>query len=383
MGPIEALYVHIPFCHSICPFCAFAVHGDKPRLHDPYLAALTREAELYAEESGVRGAPLRSVYVGVGTPSALAAEEAGELLARLRELHPFADGAEVAWEVNPEDATPDYLAALSAAGVNRISVGLQSLDDPTLSALGRNHDAAQGRAAVAALAEAGMENFNLDLLFGAPGIGPEAFRRDVEAVLKCAPPHLSLYALDIEERTLFGRKRAVVDWAAAHREDQAAAYLWAAEALRAAGYRHYEVSNFCRPGREGLQNRLVWDGAGYLGLGAGAHSYVGGVRRHNERHIRPYQRALAEGRLPVAQRETLTTAQRANEALMLALRRDSGLDLAAWSARFGAPWDQRRAAIAERLASEGRATMRGGRLTLTPRGFAVADEITAALMLDR
>jgi putative oxygen-independent coproporphyrinogen III oxidase len=379
---IEAVYCHVPFCRTICPFCAFAVHGNRPRLHAPYLAALRVELEQVARAHSAALAPLRALYIGGGTPSTLPLEEVAALLGALREAMPWAQDVELAFELNPEHATPHYLAGLCALGVNRTSLGLQSLDDATLRALGRANDAAQGRHALEALHRAGPANWNADLMFGAPGIAPAAFRADVEALAALRPPHLSLYGLDVEAGTPFGRSASVRDWADVHRDEQAASYVWAAEYLAAQGYRHYEVSNFCLPGREGRQNLLVWDGADYLGLGPGAHSHVQGRRWHNERHLRAWQRRLEAGQAPIAQAETLTSAQRANEALMLALRRDSGLDPAAWARAFGVAWDERRERVTWRLVAEGRARREGARIVLTPAGLLLADEITAALAVD-
>ncbi len=385
---IEALYCHVPFCGHICPFCAFAVHGDVARLHGPYLAALEREAALAgAELAGAAPAaaapPLQAVYIGGGTPSTLPLAEVEGLLATLSRHFPFAAEAEVAFELNPEHTTQDYVAGLTALGINRLSLGLQSLDDATLAALGRRHSAREGRAALDAIAAHGPGNWNADLLFGAPERPAAAFAADVAALLAWAPPHVSLYGLDIEPGTRFARTPRIVAWAETHVDAQARQYLEGAARLAAAGYRHYEVSNFCRPGREGRQNLLVWDGAGYLGLGPGAHSHLGPdagpERRHNARHLRAWLRELEAGRLPVVHRERLTPAQRADEALMLALRRDTGLHIADWQARHGGAWGPRRQALAERLVEQGQARVADGRLVLTVQGFLLADEITAAL----
>jgi len=381
MTTVAALYCHIPFCHGICPFCAFAVHKDRRRLHRPYLDALRREIALVGAAHG-GGPPLGSLYVGGGTPSTLAPGEVVELLEWMRRHLPLAPDAEVAFEVNPEDARPDYLAALKQAGVTRVSLGVQSLEDRTLQALGRGHSAAQAQAGLLALRLAGLVNHNADLMFGAPGVGGEDFQHDVQRIAALKPPHLSLYGLDVEERTLFGRSPAVRAWEADHREDQCEQFLWAAHHLTTAGYRHYEVSNFCLPGYEGRQNLIVWRGDNYLGLGLGAHSYGDGERWHNERHLTAYLRALEQNRLPIAGRERLSPAQQANEHLMLALRQDTGLEVAEWEARWGFPWDARRQELARRLEDEGKAFYAGSRLRLTPRGFVIADGITEGLMVE-
>ncbi|MBI3993331.1 MAG: radical SAM family heme chaperone HemW [Candidatus Lambdaproteobacteria bacterium] len=379
---IPALYLHIPFCHTICPFCAFAVHGEHAALHADYLSALEAELALRAEVYAGSAGPAASVYIGGGTPSTLTLGEVQRLLKVLRRLFPLDDTAEVAFELNPEDAGVDYLAGLRALGVNRVSLGVQSVDDATLRALGRGHGAAQSRLALAAARQAGLENVNVDLLLGMPGVGAAAFRADVAWMLRERPAHVSVYALDIEPGTLFARRPALAASVEQGRDDQAARMLWAAESLTRAGYRHYEVSNYCLPGREGRQNLLVWDGANYLGFGVGAHSYVDGHRWWNVRHIRAYQRALFRGQAPVARDERPNAAQRANEELMLCLRRDSGLHPLDWARQHGQPWSAGRRRLVERLVAEGKARWNAdGRLCLTEPGLLLADAITAELMV--
>lgn len=383
---IEALYIHVPFCHTICPFCAFAVHGDKARLHRPYLEALEGEAALRAGEFSGRMAPLQSVYIGGGTPSALSLLEAELLLGIVRKQFTLAPSAEISFELNPEDVNTDYLQGLVSLGVTRFSLGLQSLDDATLRALGRNNGAQTGREAWEALRTHGENssgkfsgNFNVDLMFGAPGIDPAPFRKDVEWVAERDPPHISLYGLEVEPGTRFARDPSVRDWAETKRDAQAEAYLWAVETLTARGYHHYEVSNFAHSGKEGRQNLIVWDGGAYLGLGPGAFSTVAGRRWRNARHLRAWMRSLQNGEDPSDFEETPTPEQQADETLMLSLRRDSGLDIGAWEEIHGLEWGRAREKLTGRLVTEGKAMLRDRRLTLTPTGLVLADEITAAL----
>lgn len=391
---MRALYLHIPFCRSICPFCAFAVHGDKAGLHGVYLAAMEKEIALSAAafqskdnhdslspvENGVE-----SIYFGGGTPSTLSLPEVSRLLNTVRNAFSVRDGVEIAFEINPEDATRDYMAGLASLGVNRFSLGLQSFQDGALRSLGRNHTGDQcAKAMEAVLAVQAIQgsvppNYNIDLLYGAPGVEIASFRWDVEKASSFSPPHISLYGLDIEPGTLFARTPATVSWSRDRQEQQAEAYLWASAHLREKGYRHYEVSNFCLPGRSGRQNEIVWDGGEYLGFGPGAHSFRAGERWHNQRHLRAYLRQLEEGSLPVAYRERPTLDQRANEELMLSLRRDTGLEISRWEKKYGHPWGNQRAAVVRRLQEEGKAAGGSDILALTPAGFLVADEITALL----
>jgi len=381
MATIPALYCHIPFCHTICPFCAFAVHGNRAGLQRSYLDALKEEIARGAGEFQAASQAVTSLYIGGGTPSTLSLAAVDELLHWIGSRFHFAADIEIAFEVNPEDASAEYLEGLCRAGVTRVSIGLQSLDAATLTALKRNHDARRGEDALAAVRAAGPANYNADIMFGVPAAPPGAFRRDLERVAALRPPHISLYGLDVEPGTLFARDSAVRAWMAGHEEAQAAQYLMASEYLVSQGYRHYEVSNFCLPGHEGRQNLLVWNGGNYLGFGTGAHSHVDGTRWQNHRHLRAYLRDIAAGAPPTASRETLSGTQQANEAMMLALRREEGLDVRAWERRFSRPWGAAREGIARRLQCEGKALWDGATLALTPRGFLLADAVTAQLML--
>jgi len=381
---VEGLYLHVPFCHSICPFCAFAVHGDRPGLHGPYLTALEVEARRRAGDTTAPPGGVSSVYVGGGTPSSLSLAEIRRLLRGVRSCFPFAPDAEVALELNPEDAVPETLQGLAELGINRVSVGVQSLDGGALAALGRRHRPRHGMSALEALAglsgKGGRpDNFNVDLMFGAPFTAPGVFFSDVETVLTFRPSHISLYGLDLEPGTLLARNPGVRDWAAAHQGMMADQYLWAAERLTAQGYLHYEVSNFCLPGREGRQNLLVWGGGTYLGLGPGSHSFGGKARWHNPRHLKSWLKGVHGGGDPADFWEAPTPAQRANEALMLALRQKAGLNIPVWEADHGFAWGEERDLLAHALADRGQAGYSGGRLALTPQGFLLADEITVRL----
>jgi oxygen-independent coproporphyrinogen-3 oxidase len=381
MADLASLYCHIPFCHTICPFCAFAVHGNREALHGPYIAALQREIRSLSTEFRDSSRPVVSLYFGGGTPSTMPLETVGELVEWIARHFELSPDVEVAFELNPEDATPEYLSGLREAGINRASLGIQSLHGVTLSTLRRNHGPQEAWRAIEAVRKAGPANHNLDLMYGTPGIAAEPFREDVARLAATRPPHISLYGLDLEPHTLFGRDPEARDWVENGSALFAGQYLWASRFLTAQGYRHYEVSNFCLPGREGRQNLVVWDGREYLGFGLGAHSHVAGTRRHNERHLRAYLRRIERGEPPIAFRESLTREKRANEALMLSLRRDTGLAIEEWEQTYGFPWEPRRRRVAERLAQEGRARWDERTLALTAEGLLVADAVTAELMV--
>jgi oxygen-independent coproporphyrinogen-3 oxidase len=200
---IQAIYIHIPFCHTICPFCAFAVHGSRPALHEPFLENLLGDIRLAQPMS--RPGEVQSIYVGGGTPSTLQPQLVGRLFDALRGHFHFSPESEIAFEINPEDSSVVYFEALRARGVTRLSLAVQRLDDASLKKLGRNHTACQAADAFETANAAGFDNINIDLMFGVPDIQPGRFLDDVTKVAAWRPAHVSLYGLDIEDRTLFGR----------------------------------------------------------------------------------------------------------------------------------------------------------------------------------
>ena len=229
-GGVSALYLHVPFCRSICPFCAFAVHGNRQGLHAGFLEAIT--AEMAAAGRAHAAGEIHTCYVGGGTPSTLAPAEAARLLEAAGRAFRLAGGVEITWELNPEDVTAEYLKALSGLGVTRISIGLQSLDAGVLRGLGRGHDARQSRQALeCAAAHWPGGNYNVDLMFGAPGQTLADFAADVHALLALRPAHVSLYALDIEPGTRMARLPALRRGAEEAGAIQPEAFLWAAGAL--------------------------------------------------------------------------------------------------------------------------------------------------------
>ena len=273
------IYVHVPFCLTRCHYCDFVTYTGMEGLRRPYAAALGEEAAMAAAALGPEPPVVTSVFVGGGTPTLLPAEDLGRLLARLRELLPFADGAEVTVEANPETVDAAMAEGLAGAGVTRVSMGAQSFDDRVLAGLGRVHDAARVAAAVTTLRAAGLAALNLDLIYGGPGEDAGSWSATLEAAIALGPEHLSAYALTIEPATKFGRLVASGRMAEPGEDDLADRYEMACSALAAAGYHHYEVSNWARDSIDHLQasrhNLTYWRRGRYLGLGAGAHEFDG------------------------------------------------------------------------------------------------------------
>lgn len=367
------LYVHVPFCARRCPYCSFDVVVGRQALHASYGAALIRELRRARPEFA---APAASVFVGGGTPSLFPLEHLAALTEEIRRWAAPAADAEWSIEANPESALPAWLDGARRLGFARLSLGVQSFSAPLLAALGRQHDAAAARRAVAAARRAGFDNLNLDLMYGCPGQTPRAWREDLEAALALEPEHLSLYALSLEERSRLanqaGRGKVVVPG------DDAVAdmYEHACERLRAAGWEHYEISNWARAGRRCRHNLLYWRRGEYVGIGLGAHSHVGGARFASPRRLRRYLEVYATDQGPRAREELeqLSASQRLGEELFLGLRLAEGIDAAALRARYGSATTPALQLLAQ-LVEHGLAVRNGDRYALTDRGRLVSDDI--------
>lgn len=309
------VYVHVPFCARRCDYCAFATWTDRSHLQRAYLDACRADLDRLVEQ-GMPAAT--SVFVGGGTPSLLP----GSALVELLDAIPRAPDCEVTVEANPDTVTPELVSSYATGGVNRISLGVQSMAPHVLAALGRTHDPANVRRAVELVAgHGGFRSFNLDLIYGGVGESLDDWRRTLDAALELAPPHVSAYALTVEPGT------PLADDPARHPDDddQADKYLVANEVLESAGLEWYEISNWARPGHECRHNQLYWSMGEYQAVGCAGHSHRGGRRFWNVRTPERYIEAIAGGRSPVAAGEQLDEEQRRLEELQLALRTRSGV----------------------------------------------------------
>lgn len=389
----EGVYVHVPFCGTKCPYCGFfsvAQRGSSAA----YFDALEREAERRAGGSGggdpspgegrpadggsqsagsSRGAA--TLYVGGGTPSLDRLDRVAGLPGLARRLFGLRDGAEVSIEVNPDDVTRAKLEALRGAGFNRVSIGVQSLDDAELRFLGRRHDAGTAVRAVSAARDAGFGSVGIDLIFGLAGQTADRWRRTLRAAVSLSPDHISCYQLTVERGTPFAAREAAGDPPAADEEAQRALFLEADRILTGEGFEHYEVSNYAR-GRahRSRHNGIYWRHAPYLGLGPSAHSFDGRRRWWNDPSVGEYIAALDAGVDPPGGMEILTDGQLLLERLMLGLRTSDGvpLDLVDGFSRGREVLDE--------LAGAGLMTIAGGRAAPTAEGFLVADRLPLLLI---
>ena len=327
-GVVRSVYVHAPFCARRCGYCDFAVQVRRTGDASAWVAALRGELGSLTREGAFPLAPrLATLYVGGGTPSLLG-PRAMELLAdAVGRERVTADDLEWTAEANPESFTDDVARAWRLAGVNRLSLGVQSFEDEVLRWMGRLHGASGAVAAVERARRAGIANVSVDLIFSLPEGLRRSWREDLERALALEVPHVSLYGLTVEAETPLGRRVREGRERPADEGRYRDEYLLAAEVLAAAGYVHYEVSNFALPGRESRHNDVYWSGRPYLGLGNSAHSYLHPVRRWNLRDWNAYEEAARAGRLPVQDQEVLDAPQSRLERVWLGLRTRRGFPM--------------------------------------------------------
>ena len=369
---IAHVYVHAPFCARRCLYCDFAVEVDRSPPTARWLAAVGRELDAIRASGRPPLSPfLDTVYVGGGTPSLLRPEAMRGLGGAIGAGRMRGAGLEWTVEANPESFRAATAAEWAEAGVNRVSLGVQSFEPDALAWMGRLHSPGDARAAVGRARAAGISNLSVDLIFGLPDGVRRSWSDEVARALELDTPHLSLYGLTAEAGTSLWRSvregRAAMPAGSRYRDE----YLLAAEALTEAGYDHYEVSNFARPGFESRHSRACWRGAPYIGLGNGAHSHYGGRRWWNASDWAAYATQVEDSGRAIAGEETLTGGQRRLESLWLGLRTAEGLE----TAGLGAAAE----AAIERWETSGWARRAANRVRLTARGWLILDELVLAL----
>ncbi len=359
------IYIHIPFCRRKCLYCDFCSFEDStPEVRRAYVDALCREMQAYAPR--LTDYVADTVYIGGGTPSCLAAEETERILRTLSSCVRLAEGAEVTSEVNPATADREMLRAWRAAGINRISVGVQSFSDEELAALGRLHTAKEAEAFISTARESGFENISLDLMYGIPKQTPESFRESLARAVRLAPMHISAYSLKVEEGTPFAGMRSML--ALPNEDSEVALYEMCVSELADAGYRHYEISNYARAGYESRHNLRYWQMEEYLGLGLAAYSYFGGVRFGRDRNLKAYLTRDFETCMGVKEEPTEPEL----ETIMLGLRLADGIDEESFRARFGYGFREKYGTRLEPLAEHGLVVFDADRTRLTDSGMYVS-----------
>jgi oxygen-independent coproporphyrinogen III oxidase len=365
------LYVHVPFCVRRCSYCDFAVSVQAKPSADTWLAAVATELAMHRNAAGWPRLQWDTLYVGGGTPSLLEPDAMHQLLERLAPEGRLADAAEWTCEANPESLNSDLATAWAAAGVNRVSIGVQTFHEPALRWMGRLHGEAGAGRAMAAVRAGGIENVSVDLIFGLPDRLGRDWSADLDRAIALEPDHVSLYGLTAEPATPLGRWVGEGREQLADEDRYAEEYLLAAEKLGAAGFVHYEVSNFARPGRESRHNRAYWNGSAYIGLGPGAHSFVPPRRFWNTRDWFEYrQRVFASG-IAVEGDERVGEQTASLEAAWLGLRSNEGVPVAGLT--------EGQSLLVRRWRELEWATVGDGRVRLTAAGWLLLDRLSVEL----
>jgi len=369
-------YLHVPFCTQRCGYCSFNTAPDSPGTVARFLPALLGELELVARAPWAGAVHLRSVFLGGGTPSLLPADAMAEILERLRARFGIEAGAEITVECNPDSVSLERLSGYRRAGVTRISLGVQSLDDRILPTLDRLHTAAQARLAFDAARGAGFDDVSVDLIYGLPGLDLATWEETVTGALGWQPDHLSAYALTLDEGSLWN---ATGSTRLPPEDTVTAQYARLAQLAAAAGLEHYEISNYAAPGHRSTHNQIYWHAEEYLGLGPGACGFLGDVRYGNVKPVERYGAMVAAGEPPVGTHETLTPRQRLAERLILGLRLGDGVP-AAWLEERVVLGPARLRATLDAWRDRGLLGERNGRVRLTEAGFLLSDALFIELL---
>jgi oxygen-independent coproporphyrinogen-3 oxidase len=371
------VYLHFPFCSIRCSYCDFPTVAGQDERIEAYLGALQREISSFQLD-----APrcVDSLFLGGGTPSRMTPDQVARVGGAVAERFDLLPDAEITLEGNPESLSPERLAGYRAAGVTRISVGVQSVDDAVLRSVGRAHDAREAERAVRDARDAGFESVGVDLILGLPGERLPHWGSTVARVLSWGADHLSIYLLETDKDTPLAR--AVRHGRVILADDEGLLDAWDAQlaAVGRAGLEAYEISNFARPGHASRHNLKYWSDVGYAAFGLGAHAYFGGARRANRRDLPGYLEAVESGRDPVAERTPWDARARLEEALILGLRRVDGVDLLELGERYACDVERRYAAAWERGAAAGLIDRDGRKVRLTAGGRLRSNELFSELI---
>ncbi|MCL5019154.1 MAG: radical SAM family heme chaperone HemW [Patescibacteria group bacterium] len=374
-----SMYLHIPFCLSRCIYCNFYTCDAMGQFLDPYVDSLCEEIELSTKKINPDRAHCQSVYFGGGTPSLLSAKRVQQLLNTIRSLYKFTETVEITMECNPQDLNPENVSGFMAAGVNRLSIGCQSFDDTLLHSLSRRHTVEECRTAIELSLKIGFFNISIDLIFGIPGQTIALWERDLNTTVQYSPEHVSVYSLTVEPGTpLYNlSKKGLITLPS--ESESADMFLLADECLTSAGYEHYEISNYAKPGFHSRHNSAYWSGIPYIGIGAGAHSFANNLRSWNVKDIKKYIALISERKFPIEGTEQLTPEQIFMETVMLSLRTEQGLDITQLA-------DTDRNRIEKNIESliknnkENIVTVTNGILTIPHRKWVISDEIIARVV---
>jgi len=372
---MAGIYIHVPFCKKACHYCNFHFSVSLKSKND-FIAALLKEMSL--QQNYLQQEAITSIYLGGGTPSLLEEDELQQIFKQLRTHFSIAADAEITLEANPDDIVSGKLQAWKTVGINRLSIGIQSFFETDLAWMNRAHNARQAKDCIVLAQRAGFNNLSIDLIYGTPGLTDEQWQQNVSTAMAFNIPHLSCYALTVEpgtalQKMIVQHKKEDIDT-----EKQARHFLLLMDWLQQAGYEHYEISNFARPGCRSRHNSSYWAGKKYLGLGPSAHSFDGRSRQWNIANNGLYIQSIEGNMLPFEE-EILTDTQRLNEYIMTSLRTLEGLDLNYTALTFGEKVRQQLQTNSNRFIATEKLWLNGDALQLTKEGKLFADGIAADL----
>ncbi len=373
---MAGIYIHIPFCKQRCNYCAF-YSTTLYNIKEEYVNALCKE--LLMRKDYVAGDVISTIYFGGGTPSTLTIGQLRKICDTIYSTYPIAGNPEVTIECNPDDLTPEFLESLKGLPFNRISMGVQSFNDKQLRRLGRRHTAEGARRAVANARAAGYSNISIDLMFALPGSTVQEWRHDLESAIALEPDHLSAYNLMYEEGTPLYRALLRGDFEELGEDENVEQFGMLIEAMKGAGYRHYEISSFALPGKESRHNSSYWNGTPYIGCGAAAHSYNGTSREWNIADIKAYIEGMNSGKRNF-EAEHLTEEERYNDAILTRLRTADGLPLAWTRENFSARLNSYLLRAARKEIALGNLKEENGYLSLTEKGIFISDAVIRELI---
>jgi oxygen-independent coproporphyrinogen III oxidase len=372
---MAGIYVHIPFCKKACHYCNFHFSVSVKNKND-FIAALLKETLL--RKNYLQQEAIQTIYFGGGTPSLLEKEDLLQVCRQLSDCFTIAPDAEITLEANPDDITIEKLHDWKTAGINRLSIGIQSFFEADLQWMNRAHNASQAKTCIGLAQRAGFDNLSIDLIYGTPGLTDEQWRENVSAALALNIPHLSCYALTVEPGTALHTMIAQHKKQDVDAEKQARHFLLLMDWLQQAGYEHYEISNFAKPGYSSRHNSAYWGGKKYLGLGPSAHSFNGDSRQWNVASNPRYIQSLDLGIVP-SEEEKLTRIQHLNEYIMTSLRTQEGLDLMHIETSFGKIARDQLQKNSHKFITGEKLLLNGAVLQLTKEGKLFADGIAADL----
>ena len=374
---MAGIYLHIPLCKKLCFYCDF-YHILSSGDHAALIEALLKESALRKDYLG--NETVSTIYFGGGTPSVLSVKELGMILGKLRELYRIAEDPEISIELNPDDVSPEFMEGLKELNFNRISLGVQSWKDEELKMLNRRHDSSRARSALEDIAGAGFENISIDLIYGIPGMSTEDWNASLDYTFSLGIKHLSAYHLTFEKDTVFGKMLEKGLMAEVDEEVSIAMFNMLIEKAEAAGFIHYEISNFCRPGFLSVHNSNYWKQVNYIGIGPSAHSFNGYSRQWNVRDLKGYIKSLNTGK-PYSEHEDLDLKSRFNEYVMTSLRTMWGIDLNYIEKTFEKEGYDYVVNLAGKFKDYGLIKQDSNYLVLTNQGKIISDNIISEFMI--